>query len=70
LNLHDVLNFWFDEIKPEQQFKKDLGFDALVTERFGALLDKASRCELYAWRETLKGRLGARQFLREPGSAL
>ncbi|MGL5001544.1 MAG: DUF924 family protein [Casimicrobium sp.] len=52
-----VLNFWFTELKPKQHFAKDAALDTLIAERFGTLLDSASRCELFAWRETPEGRL-------------
>ncbi|MGL4233725.1 MAG: DUF924 family protein, partial [Casimicrobium sp.] len=52
-----VLNFWFTELKPKQHFAKDVALDTLIADRFGTLLDSASRCELFAWRETPEGRL-------------
>ena len=30
----DVLKFWFEETTPEQHYKKDAAFDALITEKF------------------------------------
>jgi uncharacterized protein (DUF924 family) len=33
----DVLKFWFEETRPEQWFKKDPDFDALIRRRFLAL---------------------------------
>lgn len=54
---NEVLKFWFEELKPEQQFKKDLALDRLIKERFGALLEQAARGELASWRETPEGRL-------------
>jgi uncharacterized protein (DUF924 family) len=33
----DVLEFWFEETKPEQWFKKDPAFDAAIRRRFLAL---------------------------------
>lgn len=41
----------------EQWWNKSPDFDRLITTRFGSLLASAERCELYAWRETAKGRL-------------
>lgn len=52
-----VLAFWFEEIEPAQWFKKDLEFDALIRERFLALLEQAAACELDHWRTTAHGRL-------------
>lgn len=34
----DILNFWFEEAKPEQWFTKDDAFDTLIKERFSDLL--------------------------------
>jgi uncharacterized protein (DUF924 family) len=53
----EVLRFWFEEIDPKQWWRKDADFDAQVRERFGALLEQAARCELWAWRSTPEGRL-------------
>ncbi len=52
-----VLRFWFDELEPAQWFRKDPALDAAIGERFGALLEAAGRGELWAWRETPRGRL-------------
>ena len=52
-----VLQFWFDETTPKQWFAVDAGFDALVTERFGGLLQAAAHCELADWRDSARGRL-------------
>lgn len=53
----DVLKFWFEEIRPEQWFRKDLAFDHALSRRFGELHQRAARCELYAWRAEPEGRL-------------
>ena len=53
----EVLHFWFEEIEPRQRFMRDDGFDQLLKERFGALLQQASRCELSSWRRGARGRL-------------
>jgi uncharacterized protein (DUF924 family) len=37
----DVLNFWFTECTPQQWFKKDAKFDALLKDRFGVSVDAA-----------------------------
>ncbi len=52
-----ILDFWFNEVTPEQWWIKSDAFDQWITQRFGSLLLAAERCELYAWRETAKGRL-------------
>ena len=53
----DILDFWFAEIQPAQWWSKSDDFDRLIATRFGAVLQAAARCELYAWRATPAGRL-------------
>ncbi len=60
----EVLDFWFGapdsaEYGRERKtwFKKDAAFDALLRERFGALLDAACAGELDAWCATPEGAL-------------
>jgi uncharacterized protein (DUF924 family) len=53
----DVLNFWFEETKPEQHFKKDAAFDTQIKQRFLATYWAAVRGELSDWRATPEGRL-------------
>lgn len=57
IHYRDILNFWFDEAKPEQHFKKDAAFDALIRQRFSEAHRAASQGELYEWRATPDGRL-------------
>lgn len=45
-----VLDFWFEETKPYQWFRRDDGFDAVCTNRFGALHDAAREGRLDVWR--------------------
>lgn len=52
-----VLQFWFEETPPAHWWKKDPDFDQLIAERFGATLEQAARCELFAWRASPPGRL-------------
>jgi uncharacterized protein (DUF924 family) len=51
-----VLHFWFDEISPQQWWRRDPDFDQTVRSRFGELHEPASRVELWAWRATAAGR--------------
>ncbi|MDE3023671.1 MAG: DUF924 domain-containing protein [Pseudomonadota bacterium] len=53
----DVLSFWFDEVTPGQWWAKSEDFDRCIETRFGELFCSATRCELYKWRESVKGRL-------------
>ncbi len=52
-----ALDFWFTELTPKQHFVKDAALDETIRARFGATLEAAARCELFAWRATLEGRL-------------
>ena len=55
--MDEVLHFWFTESQPEQWFRVDPAFDALIRRRFSALHERASRCELWEWRSAPEGRL-------------
>lgn len=52
-----VIDFWFNEISPEQWWIKDLQFDQDVKRRFLEMHERANRGELYHWRENAEGRL-------------
>lgn len=53
----EVLKFWFEDVDPKQWWAVDPAFDDLIREKFGALLQQATRGELYAWRTEARGRL-------------
>ena len=57
LNPQKVLSFWFTELTPKHHFAKDAALDEAIRTRFGATLEAAARCELFAWRATAEGRL-------------
>lgn len=64
LRAREVLDFWFGAPGSAEYgrarklwFKKDAAFDALLRERFGALLDAACAGELDAWCGTPEGAL-------------
>lgn len=57
IDFKDVLHFWFQELSPEQWWKKDEKLDLQIKERFFSTYEKASHCELWEWRETPLGRL-------------
>ena len=46
-----VIQFWFEDIEPRQQFTKDLEFDESVRTKFGETYQLATQGLLYAWRE-------------------
>jgi uncharacterized protein (DUF924 family) len=52
-----ILHFWFTELTPKQHYAKDAALDEAIRSRFGATLEAAARCELFAWRATPEGRL-------------
>ena len=54
---HTILHFWFNELTSKQHFSKDADLDDVIRTRFGATLEAAARCELFAWRATPEGRL-------------
>lgn len=53
----EVIRFWFEEIEPEQQFKKDEIFDELLRKRFLSLHQEIAKGEHDSWRKTIQGRL-------------
>ena len=57
MQAQNILHFWFNELTDKQYFAKDAGLDEAIRTRFGAILDAAANCELFAWRATPKGRL-------------
>jgi uncharacterized protein (DUF924 family) len=57
MQVQDILHFWFEELSDKQHFVKDPVLDATIGKRFGATLEAAARCELFAWRSTAQGRL-------------
>lgn len=57
MHAKDILDFWFREIEPSQWWNAGAEFDRLIETRFLPVLQQAAVGELYAWRETLPGRL-------------
>ena len=51
----DILQFWFEELTDKQHFAKDAVLDEVIRLRFGATLDGAARCELFASRVSSSG---------------
>ena len=54
---NDVLNFWFDELTPQQWWQKDPELDNKITAKFLSVHQQAKQCELFHWRDCAKGRL-------------
>ena len=55
LTKEDVITFWFEEIPPEQWFKKDKKVDAILLERAGATVRKALNGQLDKWSKSSTG---------------
>jgi len=53
----EILAFWFEETPAARRWKKDPAFDALIRARFATVHARATRCELFAWRDSARGRL-------------
>lgn len=57
MTAQDVLDFWFEEISPDQWFVRDTELDEQIQNRYAIVNLAASRGELFKWRETAFGRL-------------
>ena len=55
----EVLNFWFNECTPEQWYKKNVDFDALIFRRFETAVSAALKGEVEASQTDLKGCLAS-----------
>ena len=53
----DVIDFWFEEVKPKQKWKKDLKFDALIREKFENTFWDVVKGKYEDWRMEPEGRL-------------
>ncbi|HXG81002.1 MAG TPA: DUF924 family protein [Sphingomicrobium sp.] len=47
-----VIQFWCDELRPEEHWKKDPVLDRLIAERFGKLREEVLRTRAEGWRES------------------
>ena len=47
-----ILKFWFEDITPEQWFKKDTDFDSTIRDRFGPTIEAALSARLDNWANT------------------
>ncbi|MDE1462650.1 DUF924 family protein [Spartinivicinus poritis] len=52
-----IIDFWFNEITPQQWWTKDDNFDQLIRDRFLPIHTQAVQGELYHWRNEVEGRL-------------
>lgn len=53
----EILRFWFEATPEAAWWKVDPAFDALLRDRYQALLAQAAAGELHAWRDSARGRL-------------
>jgi len=56
-NHQDVIDFWFQELNPEQWFKEDKSLDQQIKKNFLSTHNAAIKGELYKWRTKALGRL-------------
>src|SRR3546814_8295 len=52
-----IIKFWFQELTPEQWWKKDSNLDDHIRENYSSLHLQATKGELWEWRTTAEGRL-------------
>lgn len=52
-----IIKFWFEELTPQNWFENNPELDALIKSRFSSVLEQATRCELFNWRDHAHGRL-------------
>lgn len=47
-----IIQFWCDELSPEQHWKKDPAMDRYIAERFGKLREEVLRTKAAGWRDS------------------
>ncbi|MCT4641017.1 MAG: DUF924 domain-containing protein [Bacteriovoracaceae bacterium] len=57
MKYQDILNFWFQDLTPQQWFTKNATLDQLIIKKFQKIHNKAINAELFEWRKSSKGRL-------------
>jgi uncharacterized protein (DUF924 family) len=57
--IDEVLKFWFEELAPEDWYKRDAARDAEVTQRFGSLYEKLKAAVPPDWLMSPRGFLAA-----------
>ncbi|MDX2345423.1 MAG: DUF924 family protein [Legionella sp.] len=55
MDFETILNFWFNQLTPEQWWKKDLEIDQFIIENFSLIHHQAISGRLFAWRKTARG---------------
>ena len=56
MNYQDVIDFWFEELSPNQWFEKDINLDLRMQERFVTLHTSVVAGECSSWRNEPMGR--------------
>ena len=54
-NIKHIIDFWFQECKPKDWFKKDKKFDLLIEQRFLKLVENALQNKLKFWKKSIDG---------------
>jgi uncharacterized protein (DUF924 family) len=54
-----VIQFWCEELTPEQHWKKDPAMDRLIAERFGKVREEVLRTRAAGWRDSVETLTGA-----------
>ncbi|MBY6197112.1 DUF924 family protein [Vibrio hangzhouensis] len=57
IHYKDVIDFWFEELTPQDWFSGDEELDRTIEQRFSQLHQQAASGELYQWRSCPQGRL-------------
>lgn len=57
MNQHEIIQFWFDPNTEQHWFSGDQQFDEQLRHRFTKTLQQARQGELWAWRDSIEGRL-------------
>lgn len=57
MNYPDILEFWFEQVSPDEWFKTDEMLDLKMVEKFIAIHSQAVSGELFYWRDDPLGRL-------------
>ena len=53
-NIKHIIDFWFQECKPKDWFKKDKKFDLLIEQRFLKLVENALQNKLKFWKKSIE----------------
>lgn len=57
--VHEIVKFWFEELTPEDWYRKDPSIDAQIRTRFGGIYDTLKSDVPESWLSTPRGSLAA-----------